>query len=317
MTKKKRRVDIVTVEVRSLEEGTAAPTFEEVMNFMDKQEVRCPEKIVEFKVINTKQKDYLLGFVETTQDKDIPPIKNKSTKAFSQVNIDVKKEGLAYANIYLYEPAHQLLIYEINRDGCFLAKYKELVETRWMEEHGGQKIELYFTAVLRKKEYERMLQMNAYHRIVLEVTEPTLLLQGLEQKENSLENNLLRTQLRAASKNRVNQMKIEWKSMGVRTDARGIERKHVTKLIGLIHRLCSNGFRNQIKEMAVTGYTLDPEENRPRQRAINLLADTFDESFSIDEIQIQSSLQQGERVDGITRLYQRVLPEIKEILTQD
>lgn len=306
---KKRNVSIVTVSVTA-QEGNV-PLFEEVIEFMHGQEVR-QHKIEEFKTI-TSTDAYHIGFVETTQDKDIPPIKNKRTKKFSSVNINVSTEGLAFANIYLYDHNMHVLIYEINRNGCGLEKFKEILEDRWMEEHEGQQIVIDFSVVLRKSEYERMIRMNSYHSVVIDIAEPAELLRGLRQNEDSLENNLLRSQLTAAAKNRVNSIKIEYKGIGARIDPRGIGREHVVKFIDIFNRLCGFGYRQQIRSVKVKGYATNPEEDHPRQTTIDLLADTFNETFNISDIQIQNSLQQGERVNGITTLYQRIFPELHVI----
>lgn len=74
-----------------------------------------------------------MAFVETTQDSDLPPVKNKQSKELTALDIDSNEEGLAFANILLYDERLNVLVYEINRNGCYLGKLKEWIERRWNE----------------------------------------------------------------------------------------------------------------------------------------------------------------------------------------
>ena len=47
---------------------------------------------------------------------------------------------------------------------------------------------------------------------------------------------------------------------------------------------------------------------------VNILSDTFDESFGITDIQKQTDVQETERKEGIERLYNQLLPEFIQIM---
>ena len=93
---------------------------------MNNKEHRYNVNIFELRLLNTSINNCVLGIIETTQDSDIPPIKNKTTKEYSSVGINPETEGLAYANIFIYDSLRNILIFEINKNGCFLNKELQL-----------------------------------------------------------------------------------------------------------------------------------------------------------------------------------------------
>lgn len=72
--------------------------------------------------------------------------------------------------------------------------------------------------------------------------------------------------------------------------------------------------RQNVETIEITGYSIDPESNRQKIRTIDLLADTFDEPFMIPEVQLQVNLQREDRKAGILRLYERIAPELRQII---
>ena len=119
MKNKKRFVDIVSPILRYADgvEESSFVTFVDVLQFMNRSEFRYNEKIFELRLLETTLSECVLGIIETTQDSDIPPIKNKDTKEYSSVRIDPETEGLAYANIFIYDSLRNILIFEINKNG--------------------------------------------------------------------------------------------------------------------------------------------------------------------------------------------------------
>ena len=82
MKTKKRFVDIVSPKLTYAEgiDETSIVSFGDVLSYMNNKEYRYSEKIFELRLLNTSMSDCILGIIETTQDSDIPPIKNKTTK---------------------------------------------------------------------------------------------------------------------------------------------------------------------------------------------------------------------------------------------
>ena len=120
--------------------------------------------------------------LKTTQDSDIPPKRNKRTGEFSPVNINTNEEGFAYANIFLYDTHRKVLVYEINKNGCFPRQFAEAVYEHWnapvlADEGEGEatqrtRFNLTFPVLARRDEYNRMLRMNYYKKVSVELINP-------------------------------------------------------------------------------------------------------------------------------------------------
>lgn len=314
MANKKKRVDIVSVSVVSLTENHQVPTFESILQLIDRTDYRLDEKIFELYLRDTQKAECILGFVETTQDKDIPPIKNKQTKVFSAVNINVLEEGLAFANVFLYDKNLKVLIYEVNRNGCYLQALKEWLERKWMEEHADAPIEIHFASVCRFDEYQRMLRLDGYRKISFEICEPTALLEALRHEEESLACNLLKSQVEAAANNNINYVSIEQRCDPIHINRDGIQREWTHGCTALFNSLCMTGARSCIRSYKIQGYTIDPESGRRKSITIDLLQDVLDVCFTIPEVQLQNSLQQADRKMGIESLYDRIIEELRNII---
>lgn len=314
MANKKKRVDIVSIHIDSLVDGCEPPSFIDLYTLLSGTETSQDGKLYEFRTLRTTIANCIEGLVETTQDKDIPPIKNKQTKLFSQVQINTATEGLAFANIFLFDINLNVLIYEVNRNGCYLQTFKDLLERKWAEEHDGNEIHIRLGAVCRLDEYNRMLSIHNYRKISYEICCPSEVLRVVRQQENSLCKSLLESQLTAAERNNINIISIEQKCMPVAINRDGMQAGFVHEFAGLFNSLFGFGQRNNIKKFTVHGYTLDPESEKLHATTINLLADVFDEYISIPEVQVQSSLQVPERKVSIEALYNRIHNELLSII---
>lgn len=315
MANKKKRVDIVSVHIESLVDGVEAPSFTDLLSLLFGKVELYESKIYEFRSLATTLENCKIGLVETIQDKDIPPIKNKETKAFSKVQINTAEEGLAFGNVFLYNTRLQVLIYEVNKNGCYLQTLKELLEKEWIENNEGKEINIVFAAVCRLDEYHRILQMINYRKICYEICSPSEVLNALNVMEDSVYKNLLKSQLDAANDNNINVISIEQKCNPIKINREGIQVNFARGFAGLFNRLCVLGQKKNIKKVKIHGYTLDPESEKQRTVTIDLLADVFDEYITIPEVQVQSSLQVDERKLSIEQLHGRVYDELSSILS--
>ena len=101
--KKRRSVDVFSVNFRYAEGETQTVQFEDILKFMNQREYRLGEKIFNFTLLNCQLSDCMMAIIVTTQDSDIPPKRNKRTGVYSQVQINTTEEGFAYANILFYD----------------------------------------------------------------------------------------------------------------------------------------------------------------------------------------------------------------------
>ncbi len=314
MPTRKRKVDIVSVEVKCLSDGDA-PQFTQLLRCIEAEEYYVNSKLFEFSMLGFERESLSIALVETTQDSDLPPVKNKQSKELTALDINPNEEGLAFANILLYDECLNVLIYEINRNGCYLGKLKEWIERRWNENHEDQQIEVNFPAIIRQNEYNRVLGMTNYRKLTCKLLNPTQIVREMNNRNESLAEQIVRQQAENGSQTGADFVTIEQNCTSLRLNPNGLSRDFVTGIVdftrGLLRR---RGLREYVDTIEITGYVIDPESNRQKQRTIDLFADTFDESFTIPEVQLQENLQREDRKAGVLRLYDRIGPELRQII---
>lgn len=159
MRTKKRSIDVLSVNLRFADDVHTV-SFVDILNYMNGREYRCNEKIFNLNMLRTNKADCDLGIIVTTQDSDIPPKRNKNTGNYSPVQINTTEEGFAYAKIFLYDHRRNILLYEINRNGCYPYQFREFIYSHWNADEDNVKFDLTFSPVVRANEYKRMLRMD-------------------------------------------------------------------------------------------------------------------------------------------------------------
>ena len=75
----KRKVDIVSVQINSLS-GGVTPTFNQLLSCIEANEYYVNGKLFELSMLDSEVQGVVMAFIETTQDSDLPPVKNKQSK---------------------------------------------------------------------------------------------------------------------------------------------------------------------------------------------------------------------------------------------
>ena len=313
MAEKKRYIDVISARLTFEENATVTnPSFVDILRFIDGKEFRYSEKILECSLLNTTIQNCIVGVIVTTQDRNIPPIRNKRTKEYSQVNINPATQGLAYANVFLYDIQRNILLYEVNKFGCFPNQLKDFIYAKWNEENENQRFELNFPAVLKVNAYQRMLQMSYYKKVIVQLYNPSELINCFDESTDSIENNILKQNLQMSNNNNADILKFEQIAIAKKYNKSGLTRSLVQGLIDSVKlNILDKGFKGNIQTLKVEGYSEDPEDKG--YRPIDLLADTFNEYFKISDIQLQSDVQQLERKQGIEDLYNKLLPQLRQL----
>jgi hypothetical protein len=312
MATKKRYIDVLSAKLDFPEDSVSTVTFADVLRFMNEKEYRHYEKIFEFSLLTTDIENCLTGIIITTQDKDIPPKRHKHNKSFSKLEIDATIEGLAFANIFLYDIQRNVFLYEINRNGCFPNQLRDFIYATWNSEDENTRFELSFPAILRANEYQRMLEMNYYKRLIVELYKPTELINCFNEETDSLENNILKENIGLGIRNNADVITLEQVAMNKKLNPLGLSHDRVKGMIDAVKLgIADCGLRPNIKTLRIEGYTGDPEDRA--LKPIDILADTFNEYFKITDIQVQIDVQQQERKQGIEKLYNKLLPELRQL----
>ena len=78
--------------------------------------------------------------------------------------------------MFLYDGNLNVLLYEVNRNGCFLNNIIEIYNNETIDDE--DKYSLEFLAVVRKAEYERFLNMYYIKEFELDIAEPRAVLRN-------------------------------------------------------------------------------------------------------------------------------------------
>lgn len=315
MARKRRGVDVLSVRITTLEEGHEV-RFESILNFLNGRRYvsRDTGKLVEIQYgANIEGGNVIKGVIITTQDSDIPPKRNKMTGQMSAIGINVDVEGLAYANAFLYDIRHKVLIYEVNKNGCYIKQLKEMIYDLWnavnnLNEH-RPKFNIDFVMLARRDEYQRMLRMTYYKQISIELARPHELINNFIA-ENDLISNWIQANLANAVSGNADTVLLEQTATSRKLNIEGLSRNLITNVI---NKLFEKVDRPHISKLVVKGYTEDVEDSN-RCRPVDLLTDVFDESFNLSDIAVHSNLQVTERMDGVQAVYDRIIPELNAIL---
>jgi len=310
MSRKKRNIEVLSVKLRFADEEPRTVTFADILNCLNGRKYRFQEKIFDFSLLPTDKLNCIVGIIITTQDSDIPPKRNKLTGVYNTIQIDVQTEGFAYANIFLYDTDRNILLYEINKNGCFPNQLKEFIYSSWNADEDNVHFDISFPSVLRSHEYDRMLRMDRYKKIKVELFNPVELVDDIRESTDSIYNNILKSNINFGAQTNASTIVIEQTAFQKRINMDGLSR---SKVKGLVDAVLQYINQHNIQTLTVEGYDSDSEDPK-RCKVIDLVGDTFNEYFWITDVQIHSDVQQSERKEGIETLYERLLPEFRQII---
>lgn len=233
MAKKRRNVDVLSVNLRFIDDSHIV-SFVDILNYINGREYRCNEKIFNLNMLRTDKADCDLGIIVTTQDSDIPPKRNKNTGNYSPVQINTTEEGFAYANIFLYDHRRNILLYEINRNGCYPNQFREFIYSHWNADEDNVKFDLTFPSVVRANEYARMLRMDRYKKISIQLYNPIELQNCIAEENLSIYENILKHNIEMGTQSNANTITIEQVALRKRINPMGLSRSMVKGLVDAV-----------------------------------------------------------------------------------
>lgn len=308
----RKRVDVVAPFIKPINENSEnSISFVEILNLLNGKKYTNPTgKQYEFHLQHTDKLNCLVGIVITTQDKDLAPKKNKFTDEISPIELDPATEGLAYANVFLYDVNLNVLIYEINRNGCFLNNIIDIYNEETISD--DEKYNLEFLAVVRKAEYERFLNMYYIKEFELDIAEPRAVLQEFQDAEDSIAK-ALRTHLEAGLQANTDKVTLHYTAAGKRANPQGLTRSRIKRLVDAARQILRTPQRGNIDVLRVKGY-LEDVENIKSIQPINLIADTFRTLYiNLPTAIIHTNLQVDDRKQEIERVYEKIKSELQRI----
>jgi hypothetical protein len=311
-----KRIEVLSAKMKYLEETPDEEkiNFGGVINYMNGRKYYDEFKEHEFKLIDTDVENCLVGIIITGQNKNIPPKRDRQTGIVSTLDIDVDKESLCYGNIFLYDTILNVFLYEVNISGCYTDKLIDFIQREWTKEEDNITFDLSFPAILRKGEYQRLLDMKHYTEILVELTQPTEILEDYKDDKSTVFS-IIKRYLKEGVTTNSDTMTIKLSTHGIRTNIQGLDRKGILQLVDSARHLLKGNQKKNVKTLKVKGYLTDPNEP-DTIKPVNLVADTFNTFIKIPVVTKLSNLQEKEKKEEIEKLYKKHLSELKYILNR-
>lgn len=312
MSKKIRKVDVMSTQLKFVNKNKT--TFEEILTFLNNKEFDNGHKNFEFNIIDNKpQQDYLIGIVITTQLKEIPPLRDFKQKTYKAIKFNMTQESLAFANVFLFDKKRNIFIYEINKNGCYPNELRDTIYNLWNRDEDNEDIrfDITFPVILRKNEYDRVLELDYYKRIQIEIYNPLKLVDEFKDSKNTMLQSINDLSNSSATSN-ADSIIYELEVKSKKVNKLGLSRSFTKDGINAFKEIVDKGFLNNVGEFVVEGFDNDSESPN-KLRKIDLFGDAFKESFKIENIKIHTDDQKTERQLGIKQVYDKILPELKNI----
>ena len=312
MVKQKKRIEVLTPVITSSEDNVS---FVDLLSCATGKRKYIDIKSIELKMLTTSIENCRTGIVISCQNKDLPPKRNNQTGEFSAIGLNTKIESLSYGNIFFYDEVLNVLLYEVNLNGCDPDKFGDLLVEAWEKENEDNRISIKFTTVVRQAEYERAMRMGFYKEFYAELTCPLEIAQKYRDETSTLYK-LARSYVNDAVKSNSDTIIVRMSSFGKKGKDEGLNIKFIKKLIDSFHFLQLGTQNKNVTQLRVKGYFTDPNEPATIQ-PVNLVADTFQQFIRLELVQQNTNLKEGERRAEVEKVYISILPELKRILNRE
>lgn len=316
MKTKKCKVDVVSVKIRQLDHVTLKMGFKDILKHPEilDQEKYINNKTVHYSILEENDR-YIIGFIRTTLDKDLPAKIDKRTKEISK--LDVKEtEGLVFGNIFIYSLELSCIFYEVNKNSIYLNIFQDFLYKCYKESEtlkDSTSFSIDFATIYKKHEYERAVKLRHYKSFVLKVHQPAELLNSIKEVnrvlEDKIDNDFI-AQLTQASELNSDFAEIEFNVSNPKKTG-GLYKEKMVSILGRLKNLLGyTQVREHIEKVEICGYSTESQSKIP----IDLLGDVYFTTFKIPVPRLDSTLQKKERKENIIELYDKEFPILKEYL---
>lgn len=315
MKPKKCKVDIVSIKIKQLEKENFKMTFTDILKDAEilNQEKKISNKLIHYSIIEENDK-YIIGFLRSTLDKDLPAKIDKKTKEISK--LDVKEsEGLVYGSVFLYCKVLGCIFYEINKNSIYLDSFRKFILKCYSESielKNKTSFDIIFGTIYRKHEYERALKMTQFKEFKMKVHQPGALLEDIKKVNRTLEDQVdldFLSELENAASLNSDIAEIHYRTS---SKEKGLYRDKILPIIEKFHKLLGfSEVRDHIDVVEVVGYTVDSSKAK---KPIDLLGDIYYSSFNISVPRLDSDLQKKERTDCIKSIFSQEYETLKTFL---
>ncbi|MDD2635944.1 MAG: hypothetical protein PHW82_10635 [Bacteroidales bacterium] len=240
--------------------------------------------------------DYFLGYMNTTKQKGIPPKHNPRENTFEQLPINEGDgEGLGFSNVFIFDKTHQVIMYEFNKNGCYLASFRNYIRHLYNND-AEERLNLSFSPLLRLEAYQRMLQVDIYKTLEVKIATPIRPIQDFLDENDALSSAISTSQL--LQSDTVN-LKFDIKGRPLN----GMPTQAISNLIRRIERLATGYDESIVEKFVICGYYNDIENDTLRKDEIDFLLDRYQKTFNVDEPNVLSNTQTHEKSTALFNVY--------------
>lgn len=314
-THKKKYVEVLTPRLEIFSETEQEVSFADILRYMSGRAIYSNDKEYIVKVYKDSLDNCIEGIIITGQNKDIPPKRNNQTGEFTALSVNVEKEKLSFGNAFLYDQKLNVLLYERNKNGCFVDTLAKAIVQIWNDDKESQddiKIHLDFLAILRKGQYERAVSMIYYKEFYAEFTSPTAILEAMEEENSSLYGISKRCATEAA-KAKSDRFEIKMSTFGKRLNKEGLSIRMMKEYLKSVRQLLLGSTKGNVEKVRIKGYSMDPDSANSMQ-TIDLVADVFKPYFRLTSNSLNSDLQETERRQEMRNVYNQIFAEVKNCI---
>jgi hypothetical protein len=300
----KRKIEVFEVKLISEEDYL----LEEIITSNDVVEIeqKVVGKNVSLRVLKNG-KNYIVGIVETTRNENIPPKKNRKNKKLQSLGL-TPEEGLAYGNVFIYEKKRGILMYEVNKFGCYVNHFMEYLYRCCRDSENYESFDLQLLPVLKANEYRRMLQMRFHKSLEVQLAQPTEILDELKHKNDAIFN--LCSTGKTMHSERV-QAKFE---VMIHGGGNGLASNPLKTIVDRILDVAHGPNGKNVEKLIVVGYEKDTDDNG--LAPIDLIADRLLREIELDEPRENSDLLEFQRQTQIEAIYKDSLDEFDQIFAK-
>jgi hypothetical protein len=306
MSFKKKKVEFYKVVLKTLDDKKSDLKFDEILSHKEvlSKEVYIKGKELELKIFANND-DYLVGILETSRNNNLPPKKSRKAKTLSKLGLNID-EGLAYGNVFLYDKKRNILMYEVNKFGCYLDHFISFIYLALKESKLFKKFKIKLEVVLATDEYNRIVNMNFHKSVEVQIANPDKMMDEFKHKNGALFNV-------CDSGKQMNSSRVFAKfEVEAKKNKQGLTTKTVREVINDVTSILQRKSGENIQKVIVTGYENDIE----KLQKIDLIADRYIKEISLDEPRENSNLLEKQRTDEIVKLHKDCLNDLDKIFTQ-
>lgn len=299
MAVKKKKIEFFKVNILTMEDLPSEISFAEILMIEMLQNVSLPVKgkDVELKILKNTE-NHIVGLLETNRDASVPPKKHRTNRTFSRIGLEVE-EGLAYANVFLYDKRRNILMYESNKSGCYLDHFVDFIYLALQESESDlfKTFRVKFEAILTHDEYNRILNFGFHKSIEVEIARPDRIVADFEHQNNALFSAI--TSGRELKSSKVfAKFEVEGRP---NKGSEGLASMSIRDILNDAARLMQGRSNENVKKVIVSGY----ETGSKSLKKIDLVADRYFKFISLDEPRENINLLENERVQQILQLHAR------------